>query len=1036
MLCMLETLMPLMGTSVPSPTILAVSYCSSELEIEKAHIINSEEVSGFKPFELPAYTEKAASSMLLGQSTHALETAFISVSDDGKVWKWSLTAEVPGDVHSQEMNETVSRDPIQQSDKEILINLTETQVDGYGEEESEVSQQLHTSIFSRGEPIFQLKLTGQLHLISSTITTVAVPAPSLTATSPGGSNGQAVAVPLVALATQGGCIEVIDVAATAVSTSFSVHNSAIRGLRWLGNSRLVSFSYTQVNEKAGGYINKLAVTCVRSGISRFFRVLQKPERTPMRALRASPSGRYLLILFREAPVEVWAMTRNPQMLRSLALPFTVMEWALPPVPKPQQKSSSQQPSNFSKEQPIVASNLAATSAHSANSKSGTSEGAAEETGESFAFALVNGSIGVFEVRGRRIRDFRPKWPTSSFVSPDALVTAMAYRLPHVVMGNRLGNIRWWDVISGQSSSFNTHRGGIRRIKFAPVVVGDQSRGRVAVLFNDNTFSIYDLDTQDPLANAILQPQFAGILVLELDWFPLRFDKKEPLLLCLAGADSSFRLLEVNTNLSKSVQVHEGKVVKDRFRPMPLCSPALLPPPHALAFRMLLQWGVQPSWFDAHISLNDIATTYTSGIPLTLEQKDLRKYMLDTTLPVIGDLVVPELLLKILEPYRKAGRLFNNDRIRRYTSLLGKGCTARFAFAAIHFGEFSEALFWLQLPHILSCLTEKIHEKSLKQTKSIKPSAELTTSEALHIAKSTRRIASLKERKDEVSDISARSLQDCSSLPTLQLPYQGSGVTPSGQGALYVDALERISWHGELGGGDASQKRVHELVAVGDLEAAVTLLLSTPPDSPYFYVDALRAVALSSAVSSALYELAVKVVAANMVGTDKSFSGIHLLCAVGCYQEACSQLQDAGCWADAATLAASHLQGSDYARVLQRWADHVLYDEHNIWRALILYVTAGALHKALAVLRDSHEPDTAAMFLLACHEIKAKLLSEMSGAGSVAALSSDEGQGDAKTLDLPNDLNQEQEDVLAVCEYYGQYQRTLVHLCTDLSPVLD
>lgn len=28
-----------------------------------------------------------------------------------------------------------------------------------------------------------------------------------------------------------------------------------------------------------------------------------------------------------------------------------------------------------------------------------------------------------------------------------------------------------------------------------------------------------------------------------------------------------------------------------------------------------------------------------------------------------------------------------------------------------------------------------------------------------------------------------------------------------------------------------------------------------------------------------------------------------------------QLQDAGCWTDAATLAASHLKGSDYARFL-------------------------------------------------------------------------------------------------------------------------
>lgn len=61
-----------------------------------------------------------------------------------------------------------------------------------------------------------------------------------------------------------------------------------------------------------------------------------------------------------------------------------------------------------------------------------------------------------------------------------------------VMGDRSGNIRWWDVTTGHSSSFNTHRDGIRRIKFSPVVSGDRSRGRIAVLFYDNTFSVFDL----------------------------------------------------------------------------------------------------------------------------------------------------------------------------------------------------------------------------------------------------------------------------------------------------------------------------------------------------------------------------------------------------------------------------------------------------------------------------------------------------------------------------------------------------------------
>ena len=46
--------------------------------------------------------------------------------------------------------------------------------------------------------------------------------------------------------------------------------------------------------------------------------------------------------------------------------------------------------------------------------------------------------------------------------------------------------------------------------------------------------------------------------------------------------------------------------------------------------------------------------------------------------------------------------------------------------------------------------------------------------------------------------------------------------------------------------------------MGDFEAAVTLLLATPPNNPLFYMDALRAVSLASAVSTGLHELAVKV----------------------------------------------------------------------------------------------------------------------------------------------------------------------------------
>jgi hypothetical protein len=57
------------------------------------------------------------------------------------------------------------------------------------------------------------------------------------------------------------------------------------------------------------------------------------------------------------------------------------------------------------------------------------------------------------------------------------------------------------------------------------------------------------------------------------------------------------------------------------------------------------------------------------------------------------------------------------------------------------------------------------------------------------------------------------------------------------------------------------------ISLGDFEAAVTLLLSTPPESASFYVDALRAISLASAVSPGLHELAVKVLSENVFNSS-------------------------------------------------------------------------------------------------------------------------------------------------------------------------
>ncbi|GJT05850.1 transducin/WD40 repeat family protein [Tanacetum coccineum] len=261
----------------------------------------------------------------------------------------------------------------------------------------------------------------------------------------------------------------------------------------------------------------------------------------------------------------------------------------------------------------------------------------------------------------------------------------------------------------------------------------------------------------------------------------------------------------------------------------------------IALRLILQCGVKPSWFNTYSSIINKGNSQLSKSASS--SGDLRSYLID--IPTIGDSVVPELLLKVLEPYQREGEvpgsILDDERVRQYATILDKGSAARFSFAA--------AIF----------------------VSEISSSSETDDASLLSRISSKGKSATSSSKRNTVSDGELR-------------------LMAFEQEELWESANERIPWHERLDDEEAIQNRVHELVSIGNLEAAVSLMLSTPPKSPYFYPNALPAVALLSAVSRSLNELAVKVVAANMVETDRSLSGTHMLCAVGRYQEACSQVQ--------------------------------------------------------------------------------------------------------------------------------------------------
>ena len=91
-----------------------------------------------------------------------------------------------------------------------------------------------------------------------------------------------------------------------------VHKDVVRGVRWLGPSTLLaSFS----SEKTGGgYCNRLSLTDIRTRLSLPFREVPS-EPSAMLGIRASISGRYVLVLLRAAPSEIWMV-----LLATLPLP--------------------------------------------------------------------------------------------------------------------------------------------------------------------------------------------------------------------------------------------------------------------------------------------------------------------------------------------------------------------------------------------------------------------------------------------------------------------------------------------------------------------------------------------------------------------------------------------------------------------------------------------------------------------------------------------------------------------------------------------
>lgn len=101
-MCSMEELMPSIGTSVPSPSVLAVIICQSDSTLLNVGKLYSD--VPHSPFPDGDFDNPFD---FCDESLYVCKTHLISISDDGKIWNWLLTAEGDQDTQKEETNRPV-----------------------------------------------------------------------------------------------------------------------------------------------------------------------------------------------------------------------------------------------------------------------------------------------------------------------------------------------------------------------------------------------------------------------------------------------------------------------------------------------------------------------------------------------------------------------------------------------------------------------------------------------------------------------------------------------------------------------------------------------------------------------------------------------------------------------------------------------------------------------------------------------------------------------------------------------------------------
>lgn len=163
-MCGIEELIPAIGISPPLPSLLSLLISQLDSTLQNIRKIHSDPVLDGSKVVDDSFYFSGDDDAFLGFKTH-----FISISDDGKIWSWILSVKRDNDSSN-----------LQSNDKG-LKSSTDTSFEVYVAKSENISTFIDC-FYLQKISLMQISLVGQLQLLSSTVTILAVPTPSMTAT--------------------------------------------------------------------------------------------------------------------------------------------------------------------------------------------------------------------------------------------------------------------------------------------------------------------------------------------------------------------------------------------------------------------------------------------------------------------------------------------------------------------------------------------------------------------------------------------------------------------------------------------------------------------------------------------------------------------------------------------------------------------------------------------------------------------------------------------------------------------------------------